>query len=253
MPQPSAKIMTHMVAGYPDFGTSWEVARALIDGGSAYLEVQFPFSDPSADGVPIQTACTLALKNGFRVEQGFDLIRRMNELTDIPIFIMSYAGIVFAKGVKNFVEKAKERGASGLIIPDLMPGYDENLFEIAGQRGMCVIPVIAPGITAIRLDEILAFESPYLYASLRVGITGSRTQLDDSVHEFIRRLKAKAPNRKILAGFGIQTHDQVKALEGHVHALVVGSALVRAVTHAVSGSIGVYDAVKNKLIELLIG
>ncbi|MCK4805153.1 MAG: tryptophan synthase subunit alpha [Spirochaetes bacterium] len=51
------RIMAHMVAFYPDRESSIEVARALIDGGCNYLEVQFPFSDPTADGAYIQKAC----------------------------------------------------------------------------------------------------------------------------------------------------------------------------------------------------
>ena len=81
-------MMTHMVAYYPDRDGSQEVAAALIDGGSAYLEIQFPFSDPTADGPVIQTACTWALEQGFSVENGFKLISRIRERSDIPIFLM---------------------------------------------------------------------------------------------------------------------------------------------------------------------
>lgn len=251
MPHHDIKLMSHMVAGYPDIDVSLDVARALIDGGSTYLEVQFPFSDPSADGIPIQTACNMALENGFKVAQGFNLIGKIHDSNSIPIFIMSYASIVFTMGIAEFVNTAKERGASGLIIPDLMPGYDEDLYKIAQSRSLNVIPVVAPGISEERLDEILACECPYLYASLRVGITGSRTELNDSVVAFAERLKATG--RKVLAGFGIQTHEQVVALKDQVHALVVGSALVKEVSAALSKGTDAYDAVKTKLLELLVG
>ena len=251
MQQNGSKLMSHMVAGYPSLEASWDVARALIDGGSTYLEVQFPFSDPSADGVPIQKACTVALDNGFKVRQGFDLISRIRSITRVPIFIMSYASIVVARGIGDFITTAKECGASGLIIPDLMPGYDENLYAEARNRQVDVIPVIAPGVTDVRLDEILALGFPYLYASLRVGITGSRTELSADVLHFIDRLKAT--NRKILAGFGIQSREQVITLREHVHALVVGSALVRSVDRAVSGNLDVYDTVRKTVSELVFG
>ena len=52
--QAAARIMAHMVAFYPDRRGSLEVARGLVDGGCAYLELQFPFSDPTADGPDIQ-------------------------------------------------------------------------------------------------------------------------------------------------------------------------------------------------------
>ncbi|MEW5816960.1 MAG: tryptophan synthase subunit alpha, partial [Spirochaetota bacterium] len=66
-----SRLMAHIVAGYPDMERSFEAARGLIDGGAAYLEVQFPFSDPSADGVAIQKACSEALAGGFTTGKGF--------------------------------------------------------------------------------------------------------------------------------------------------------------------------------------
>ena len=45
-----------MVAFYPDRASLGWVARGLAEGGCAYLEVQFPFSDPTADGPDIQAA-----------------------------------------------------------------------------------------------------------------------------------------------------------------------------------------------------
>ena len=56
-----SRIMAHMVAFYPDRPQSLEVARGLAEGGCAYLELQFPFSDPTADGPDIQAACSAAL------------------------------------------------------------------------------------------------------------------------------------------------------------------------------------------------
>ena len=142
--KPTVPLMTHMVAGYPNGTSDFDVARGLIDGGSGYLEVQFPFSDPSADGVPIQEACVRALDGGFTVDAGFELIERIRKITDLPIFIMSYGSVVFARGIDRFVSDGKRTGASGFIIPDLMPGYDEGLFASAAKLGVPAIPVLPP-------------------------------------------------------------------------------------------------------------
>ena len=55
------KLMSHLVAGYATDEISLEVARSLVKGGADILEIQLPFSDPSADGPAIQTACTEVL------------------------------------------------------------------------------------------------------------------------------------------------------------------------------------------------
>ncbi|MFH1431939.1 MAG: tryptophan synthase subunit alpha, partial [archaeon] len=38
------------VLGDPDFDTSLEVVKSMIDAGADMLELGFPFSDPVADG-----------------------------------------------------------------------------------------------------------------------------------------------------------------------------------------------------------
>ena len=38
----------------PDYKTSLEIIKALIDGGADMLEIGFPYSDPIADGPTIQ-------------------------------------------------------------------------------------------------------------------------------------------------------------------------------------------------------
>lgn len=242
-------LMTHMVAGYPDGGTDIDVARGLIDGGCSFLEVQFPFSDPSADGVPIQTACMTALDAGFTVDSGFELIRRIKAMSDLPLFIMSYGGIVFARGVELFVRDAASSGADGLIIPDLMPGYDEGLFAAGKERGIEVVPVIPPVIDENRLSQILAQNPAYLYASLRVGITGSRTEIDKSVLLFLERLRETG--KHVFAGFGIQTREQVAGLAGRADTLIVGSAIVRTIAAALENGESAYAAVRNKVRELV--
>ncbi|MBN1685893.1 MAG: tryptophan synthase subunit alpha [Spirochaetales bacterium] len=241
--------MTHMIAGYPNAGTDFEVARGLIDGGAGFLEVQFPFSDPSADGLPIQAACMAALNAGFRVKNGFELIKRIKSISDIPVFVMSYASVVYAKGVRPFVREAGRCGVEGLIIPDLMPGYDEGLFQIGAAEGVHIVPVVPPALSEARLSEILAQNPAYLYAALRVGITGSRTEIDETVFSSLARLRGTG--KQVFAGFGIETRAQVISLAVHADVLIVGSEIVRAIAEAVKDGKQVYESVKRKVRSLL--
>ena len=45
-----------LVAGDPDYDTSLEIAKTLVDNGADALEIGFPFSDPVADGPSVQNA-----------------------------------------------------------------------------------------------------------------------------------------------------------------------------------------------------
>ena len=248
MSNPRIRLMSHLIAGFPDLGESARVAEGLVDGGSEFLEVQFPYSDPTADGVAIQSACESALEKGFRVDDGFRLVDKLTESIDRPIFIMSYAGLVVARGIDRFLAETKSAGAEGVIIPDLMPGYDEGLFETGDKYGLAVVPVVAPSVTDSRLAEILAIESPFLYAAIRTGITGKRSEIDSNVVDFLSRLKR--PETTLIAGFGISDADQARNLQTFADVLVVGSAFVRAVIDGIGSNADIREVVARKAREL---
>ena len=240
------RIMAHMVAFFPDREGSLETARALVDGGASCLEVQFPFSDPTADGPAIQEACRTALASGFKSRSGFSLVGEIRRMTAVPVFVMGYANTVFFHGVGRFVGALKESGADGIIVPDLPPDYDEGLFDAGSEAGIEVVPVIAPAIGEERLEMILSGVSKYLYAALRRGITGAYTEIGDGNIAFLQR--AGRTGKLLLGGFGISERRQVEALAPHVHAAVVGSAFIRAVLER--GRSSVYEAVAAKMRSL---
>lgn len=237
-----AAVMAHMVACYPNYNASVEVAHALADAGAGFLEIQFPFSDPTADGPVIQAACTKALSSGFTVDEGFRLVREIAEKIDVPLFIMTYASIVYARGVKEFVQAAKEAGARGLIVPDLPPDYDEGLYGHGKQAGIAVVPVLVPTAREERIETVLSAKPEYLYAALRSGITGTKTTLGPENLDFLDRLRESGA--RVMGGFGIQTREQVAELSPHVDTVIIGSTFVRAIGKALAGGQGgtLYDA-----------
>jgi tryptophan synthase alpha chain len=248
------RIMAHLVAGYPDPETSLEVARGLLDGGCAYLEVQFPFSDPTADGPLIQEACETSLRAGFRVDRGFELVRRVRSFSPVPLFLMSYANPVVVRGVGPFLRQAREAGAAGIIVPDLPVDCDEGLYAEGRALGLEVVPVVAPNISDGRLRRVAETDSRYVYSALRRGITGERTEIGADNLAFLRRLAR--PGRMVLAGFGVSIRGQVMALAPHVHAVVVGSAFIRDIREAASrgaGTEGIRGAVQARMRELAGG
>ncbi|MBN1798299.1 MAG: tryptophan synthase subunit alpha [Spirochaetales bacterium] len=241
------KIMAHLVAYYPDREASLGIAKALIQGGAGFLEIQFPFSDPTADGATIQEACTTALMSGFKVEKGFELVKRITERTDIPVFIMSYCNLVYTRGIKNFLSDTKKAGARGLIVPDLPFDTDEGLYAEARAMELEVIPVIAPTIDDKRLKGIADLGTAYLYTALRKGITGAFTEIGDENIQFLN--KCGSFGLKVLAGFGISAREQIEKIAPFVHAVIVGSAFIREIqAHLDDGSY--CDAVLAKMKKL---
>jgi len=246
-----SRIMAHMVASFPDRAASLDVARALFDGGCAYLELQFPFSDPPADGPDIQKACAAALAAGFTVSDGFRLAAEICSSARAPVFIMSYANLLFTRGIPRFLRETKEAGAAGVIVPDLPPDYDEGLFAAAAKERLSAMPVLSPSIRRERLQRVTALGADHIYATLRLGTTGAVTTIDQAGLGFLSAIADQSKDRsvKIFGGFGVTKRDQVTALEQHVHAVVVGSALVREV----AGSQRPFAAVRDRVAALAGG
>jgi tryptophan synthase alpha chain len=243
-------IMAHMIPFYPNREISFAVARALIDGGVKYLEIQFPFSDPTADGPAIQKACSQALAAGFRISKGFEFIREIRAAAPhVPVFLMTYGSLVVAGSVPEFVRSAAEAGVTGLIIPDLPFDYDEGLYAAGRNAGIEIVPVVVPSASQARVAAILDTRPAYVYAALRTGITGSDTMVGSDNIAFLNTLRGAGT--RILAGFGIKDPSQVQALAPHVDAAVVGSAFVRAIEAVVEAATeaGSADAVYHTLVQ----
>ena len=227
------RIMAHLVASFPNWEASLEVGKGLVDGGAAFLEVQFPFSDPTADGPHIQVACDRALAAGFTVERGFELVQALRAYTGMPIAVMSYANPIFQNGVVNFVHRCRDAGADAIIAPDLPPDYDEGLYAAGVAARVEVIPVVVPSTVPERLRMILQraqtdrAQTDWVYAALRKGITGSYTEIGADNLVFLQAIRELGGSP--LAGFGIRERSQVDALAPHVAYVVVGTWFVQLI------------------------
>ena len=243
------KLMSHLVAGYPTDDLSFTAARALVDGGADILEIQLPFSDPSADGPAIQGACTKVLQRGYKTADGLAFIARLHkEFPQVKIYLMSYGSLVYTPGVENFCSRAAAAGVTGMIIPDLPFDYDEGLTAACRANGMENIPVAAPSMTPERLAKLAHAGFPYIYAALRTGITGTDTAIDKNTLAFLKSVGEGGS--KIYGGFGISNGQQSHALAGYVEAIVAGSVFVRLITENQNDEEALYKAVRAKAEEL---
>ena len=246
---PKINLMSHLVAGYPTDELSFTAARALVEGGADILEIQLPFSDPSADGPAIQGACTKVLQRGYKTADGLSFIEKLHkEFPQVKIYLMSYGSLIYTPGVQNFCKRASAAGVTGMIIPDLPFDNDEGLTAACRTNGMENIPVAAPSMSPERLSKLAHAGFPYIYAALRTGITGTNTRIDENTLQFLN--KVSEGGSKVYGGFGISNGEQAKALADSVEAIVAGSVFVRLITENQNDKDALYKAVRAKAEEL---
>lgn len=220
-------LMTHLVLGYPTKSATEKLILAMEKVGSDFIELQIPFSDPIADGPTIMKASEQALKNGVTVDDAFIIAKKMQRKISIPIIFMAYYNTVFRYGLDSFCRKAKIAGVAGLIIPD-MP-IDEEQYEkfnfYCDKYGLYSIRVMSPASNERRLKINAKDAKGFVYCISRFGVTGSRSELDPKLIEYLNRVKKffKIP---IAVGFGIAKSEHIKALKKTADIAIVGSAII---------------------------
>lgn len=229
--------MPFVTIGDPDVATSIALIRELASRGVDLIEVGFPYSDPIADGPVIQASYTRALSRGLHVNDIFAGIQQLTSSTDkLPplVAMVSYA-IVFRLGAATFVQRAKESGFSGLIIPDLPADEASEVARIIRDAGLDAIQLVAPTTTSSREDHIVQTGSGFVYCISIAGTTGARDQLPEELSGQLKRLRGKT-NLPLAVGFGVSKPEQVGPLRGLADGVIVGSAIVRQLERLSSGS-----------------
>lgn len=218
--------MPFVTAGDPDVDTTREIIEELGRQGVDLIEVGFPYSDPIADGPVIQASYTRALESGIRVEDIFAAVDSLATEELPPLVAMVSYGIVFRKGVGEFVDRALAAGFSGFIIPDLPADEAVEVGEIVRSRGLDLIQLISPMTPRDRAVRILKSASGFVYCISVAGTTGVRDALPEELTGQLDWLRTQT-DLPLAVGFGISRPDQVDALRGSADGIIVGSAIVR--------------------------
>ena len=222
-------LVAYAMAGDPDLARSVDVFAALVEGGADILELGVAFSDPIADGPVIQAASERALKAGSTLQRVLDEVvpAVRKRCPDTPLVVMTYVNIVMALGEERYAKLARERGISGTILPDLPPEESADLRRTFDAAGMALIPLCAPTTPPARAEAIAKDARGFVYCVSVAGVTGMRAELPKDLSSRLELVRRSSPV-PVVAGFGISTADQARAIGAHADGVVVGSALVRA-------------------------
>lgn len=245
-------LVTFITAGDPDLETSQQILDALPAAGADVIELGMPFSDPMAEGVPIQRSSQRALKAGQTMAKTLDMVRAFRRSdADTPIVLMGYYNPIYVRDPKAFVTEAKSAGVDGLIVVDIPPEADDELCLPAMEAGLNFIRLATPTTDDRRLPAVLANTSGFVYYVSITGITGSATPDFDAVARSVARIKAHT-DLPVVVGFGVKTGEHAAAIARGADGVVVGSAVVEAVRASLDGE-GRATAATVPAVEKLVG
>jgi tryptophan synthase alpha chain len=225
-----AALVTFTMAGDPDYDTSLAIAKALPKAGADVIELGMPFTDPMADGPAIQAAGLRALHSGQNMIKTLALVRAFRQSDDAtPIVLMGYYNPIYIYGVDRFLVDAKAAGVDGLIVVDLPPEEDEELCLPTLKAGLNFIRLATPTTDDKRLPAVLSNTSGFVYYVSITGITGAAAPDAGKVTAAVTRIKrhTKLP---VAVGFGVRAAAQARAIAEAADGVVVGSALVDALS-----------------------
>jgi tryptophan synthase alpha chain len=195
--------------------------RADVD----VVELQLPFSEPIADGPVFVRANQQALDAGMTWERYFHFMRRATSAFDMKILMMGYYNSVLQMGHETFCACLAEHGGSGFIIADLPPEEAGELFQHAETHHLSPIVLMTPTNSQERLHEIARHARGFIYCVARRGVTGKRTQLDDSLEAFMARCRQATP-LPLSLGFGLRTGADLRRLHGLADMGTLGTILL---------------------------
>ena len=217
-------LFPYLMMGYPTLAGTERLALAAIDAGADGLELGIPFSDPVADGVPLQRAGERARANGATPGWTLEVAARLRSQTDAPLLAMTYYNPIHRHGMAAFVKDAAAAGIDGLIVPDLPLIEASEMESAASQQGLYLILFAAPTSTDEHLAEVGRRARGFVYCVALVGTTGARAQLSEGLPRFMARVR-KYVAQPLLVGFGISRPEHVASLREYADGCIVGGAI----------------------------
>jgi tryptophan synthase alpha chain len=238
-----AALMPYLMGGFPTVDASRAIGEACAEAGADLVELGVPFSDPLADGPVIHAAGTTALEAGATLLDVLEVGRTLAE--SVPVVLMCYANLVFARGPERFADDLAVRGISGLIVPDLPLEEAGDARAACDAAGIALVPLVAPTTPPERLAAIGRSARGFVYTVAVTGTTGEREGLADELAAILARTKAAA-DVPVALGFGIGTPEAAaNAAAAGADGVIVGSRLVRAAAESHEPASAVRDLVQQ--------
>ena len=231
-----AGFVADVMAGDPTREQSLEILRGLPAAGADIIELGFPFSDPMAEGPPIQRAALRGLKAGLTLKGTLELARAFRAGdADTPVILMGYLNPIESYGYRAFADDAAAAGVDGVIVVDCPPEEAGPLSDALDAAQVSLIRLAAPTSDDARLKLIAQRTSGFVYYVSVAGVTGVKEAQAVSVAPAVERVR-KASGLPVAVGFGVKTPERAAEIARVADAVVAGSVLVDEVAAALEAN-----------------
>ena len=224
-------LITYTVAGDNTKNNSLKILNK-ISKHADILECGFPHNTPIADGGQIQGSSHRALKNGIRLKDVFQIVKKFKRINPSkPLILMGYFNLIYQSGESNFLNNCKKSGVDGLIIVDLPYPENKNFAKKCKKKGITFIQLLSPTTSKDRMRKIIKDSHEMLYYISMLSTTGGKLNVSPKkILENYNKIKRINPKKNLVIGFGItdKTISSLKSANG----LVVGSMLCKIITNS---------------------
>lgn len=245
-----AGFVAYVMAGDPTPEAALEILRGLPAAGADLIELGFPFSDPMAEGPPIQRAALRGLKAGLTLKGTLDLaaaFRRGD--ADTPLILMGYLNPIESYGYQAFARDAAAAGVDGCIVVDCPPEEADPLTDALDAASLSLIRLATPTSDDARLEVIARRTSGFVYYVSVAGVTGVKEAEGASVAPAVERVR-RAAGLPVAVGFGVKTPERAAEIARVADAVVAGSVFVDEVAAALEANEPVAPRVLDKVRAL---
>ena len=225
-------LLTYTVAGDNTKKKSLEILNS-ISSHADICEIGFPHNTPIADGGQIQSSSYRAIKNGIKMKDVFQIVKKFKKnKNEKPVILMGYYNMIYQYGENKFIKKCKKVGVNGLIVVDL-PWPDNKTFaKKCKKNSISYVQLLSPTTSASRMKKIIKDSHEMLYLISMLSTTGGKLKV--SPKEILRNYyKVKKINRSknLVIGFGITSKNisSFKSADG----CVVGSEICKNISKSI--------------------
>lgn len=220
------QLSIYLSMGYPELETALSLVPKLEKEGVDFMELGLPFSDPLADGETIQNTSSIALKNGMNIDIYFEQVRELRKSVKMPFVFMGYYNSVLSYGVERFLNKCRETGINGLIIPDLPIEEFKSSIE-PNLHGLNFHFLITPKTEIDRINDYDKLSKGFIYAISSNATTGSLLNSNNQKDKYFKFLQDLNLNNDVCVGFGISSKQDVEEVYQHGFGAIIGSKFLK--------------------------